>query len=242
MQSDYTIQYYFIVYVDLLNQTELLKSIDDIDINSANSHELHVEALRKTVGTVKDFYNAFYDSMDLFFKKIDNLNERNKYIKRYSDSIILYLPLKSIDVEPIQILLDTLCDFLFCTLSESIPCRGSIEIGKGVEIEVNDNEIQIYGPVLAKAVELEKKASYPSIVLSNDVVMKYIPPTFIDKYLYFEDNFFRINFLAESVKANSEYGKCFEKLKIFISDSIKKYKNDEKLFNRYKKLERRLFA
>jgi hypothetical protein len=239
MQENYILKYYIVVYIDLLNQSSMLKIIDEIPIDNENSKELFIPALKNTVGHVKDFFNTFNISMDDLIEELDLTEQRSKYIKRYSDSIILYLPLKTLsEIKHICMLLEALCEFLFCMLSMSVPCRGGVAIGRGVEIEVNNGEQQLYGPVLAKAVELEKNAQYPSIVISKEYIQKYIPSIFVDQYLYFDDDYFRVNFLASSVKANCNYLDSIQKLNIFIDESLEKYNSDQKLLQRYERLKK----
>lgn len=122
------------VYLDLLNQRAMLDYLEKLPMSKPESFDLHKEAIRKTVGRVKDFHNAFTIAMEKLFLELDPKYEITNCIKRYSDSVILYLPLEIFSNPSYSVLLlDGLCDFMFCTLSAGLPCRGAVEFGKAVE-------------------------------------------------------------------------------------------------------------
>ena len=89
-------------------------------------------------------------------------------IQRFSDGLFVFTSLaKTKEFSPICSvfsLLSACGSIMFTTLAGGLPIRGGLDVGAGMEM----NENELYGPVVARAYELESEiAQYPRIVVGK---------------------------------------------------------------------------
>ncbi len=177
---------YLVLFVDILGQQEQLRQIRCLPDKSNPKQVAEFESLlKKTVGTVNGFRDAFY----LYFKgaekqhiDVSRLTEEQKCLfdksksneiksHMFSDFVTLFLSLRD-DINKVPMIgvysaLNSAALSFIAMLSEGYAIRGGMDIGVGVEFW----EGEIYGPALARAYALESKiAQYPRIILGDEIV------------------------------------------------------------------------
>lgn len=103
----------------------------------------------------------------LFFAQLSReLVPELKY-RIFSDNICFWIDLKYGAIE-VSLMLATLSEFQLRLALNGIFCRGGMAVGPH-----RASENVLYGPALVEAVELEKQAVHPRIVISDQVIARY---------------------------------------------------------------------
>lgn len=187
---DKTAEWYLVVFVDILGQTQLLRQMEGLpDKTDPNQMQEFEALLKKTVGTIKHFRDLFYSyfkgesgySSDLSELTPDQkeayaeLKQSNPlHTHMFSDFIALFLSLcddkNKVPMNGVYSALTAAASTILMMLASGRAIRGGIDIGVGVEFEKGE----VYGAAIARAYELESKiAIYPRIVLGDEII-RYI--------------------------------------------------------------------
>jgi hypothetical protein len=188
-RTHFNIGFYALAFLDLLNQKNVLDKMGNLP-NTETEKKEYIELLKETVGTIRDFrqaFNTFFEAMKKG-KSISSDNNKlsdkqkhalQKYLyseiksQYFSDTVIFYTPLsdysKSLPISDVYDLLSMTAAVFLITLSSGIVSRGSIVVGVGTDFFENE----IYGPALRNAYKLESEvAKYPRIVLDGNLIEK----------------------------------------------------------------------
>lgn len=141
-------------YIDILGGADLFRGKD------------RYSAL-KFLSWVHDFEDRMNDWSHHFPKK----RRSSALVKTFSDNIFVAFPLRSNpnkkDAEIVNIFLTELTDQILKLFMAGFPVRGAVTIGPLLFTDRN-----LFGPALLDAVQLEKKAGVPRILLSESVIKK----------------------------------------------------------------------
>lgn len=188
---------YLVAFVDLLGQSEKLLEFKHADQMQPES--IHFQKwFRETFGTVMFFRKSFFD----FIRKVNTKREGSLVPANFtetavrmipaSDSIVLYTSLYDTNgsraiqnTNSVVAIFQALGALAPMFIALGTPFRAGLTIGLGLEAE----EIGFYGSALPLAVELEKQADYPRIVV-DPYVIEFLdgfsmsePVSLTDKYL-----------------------------------------------------------
>lgn len=169
--------YFVVAFVDLLG-TDAKNA--EIKVQT----EFPVEMLEREVAKVKKFQRDFYDVFEgaahtekiLKPQRPQNLKAaleklQGNDVKSYafSDSLIFYASLNTqqgrlVPVSSCFSMLTALVCAQLWALARGCPFRGGVEVGRAALFNGN----QILGPALSDAVQLEKQAQFPRILVGNE--------------------------------------------------------------------------
>jgi hypothetical protein len=116
-------------------------------------------------------------------------------ISHFSDSVVISI--KNETASPTQ--LRFIVNVLIKLLEYKLTARGSIVYGEIVHTKKN-----VYGPALVKAVELEKKAIYPRIILDESLDEQPLP-TIGNAQINYRDFFNNFKFVKTDITDNQFY-------------------------------------
>jgi len=178
---DLILQYYAVLYIDVLNQRESLNKIKDIPRNETE-RKLVINNIRNSFGVLERVKNGIIGYMESSNKISDEYTAEEQNILRkmhgdklclqqIGDAFIIYFPLgenkEKISVVGLQKILFCAAISMLSSLGKGIPIRGSLVVDIGMEVSPGN----IYGPVLVKAYDLETNlAQWPRIVVDRSVV------------------------------------------------------------------------
>ncbi len=264
--------------IDLLAQKSKLAEWRQIPSEPQPTPEF-IRSIRQTAGTILKFQEMFED----FFQKVaatyfpallDSLPREGREIYRrckecrlntqqFSDTFVFYSLIPNaygdVSMVPLYRILTACCMAMTCSLAASIPIRGSVCVGMGVELA----EHNFYGPALAEAHHLEDEiAQYPRIVVSPDAVrflqgnlgfsehpsieslMKSLAGTCRSILCHDEDHNIIVDFLGRGIfdilGPEPTHVDAVEKAYRFVLSESDRFKQigDEKLAPRYESLRR----
>lgn len=172
-------------FFDLLGQQERLRNIRGIPTdNDEKGLAALRDQIRQSYGSVVGFRKMFSRSFEGFSTSspdLSNLSDQQRAeflectahdirFQSLSDSVVVYTPAlgpnQRISLKGILGLVGAAAGSMLGCLAAGIPMRGGIDIGIGLCI--NSENQEFYGPVLARAYELESKiAEYPRIVVGD---------------------------------------------------------------------------
>ena len=187
---DKTAEWYLVVFVDVLGQTQLLREIKGLPEETDPNQMQEFEALlKKTVGAIKHFRDLFHsyfkgessyssDLCDLtteqkkLYTELKQSNPLHSHM--FSDFIALFISLRDdknkVPMNGVCSVLTAAASSILMMLAGGNAIRGGIDVGVGVEFEKGE----VYGSALARAYEIESKiAIYPRIVLGDEII-RYI--------------------------------------------------------------------
>jgi len=187
---DKTAEWYLVVFVDILGQTQLLRQMKGLpDKTDPNQMQEFEALLKETVGIIKHFRDLFHSyfkgesgySSDLsgltsdqkkLYAELKQSNPLHSHM--FSDFIALFISLRDdknkVPMNGVYSALTAAASSILMMLAGGHAIRGGIDIGVGVEFEKGE----IYGAAIARAYELESKiAIYPRIVLGDEII-RYI--------------------------------------------------------------------
>ena len=235
-----------VVFLDLLGFSDFVKE---------SSYERVHDVLYSFGGIIKDYNKEmhYHANISDFIKpknSEDFFTNSDNTIDIFSDCIILSYPLKKIESDFgwfLAMLLQNLVEAQFQCFKYYIPIRGGMTIGEFSNL----NNI-VFGKGLVDAVNLEKKASYPRIVLSEEIVSK-IPKfnirmfeTLLSQevnlhYLdYFKDASFKIKFYnsqSGNDDAAQDLLKSINAIKSTFEAGKIKHLNNTRVYKKYLWLE-----
>ena len=184
----FTCGQYVVGLFDLLNQGKQLEEWGRHPHTPAEVSDFK-GALKRTAGRVRDLRTAFKTFVEEYTRKgleahplsalfteeqnaqCQRLTEAKIGRQSFSDTVLLYsalaIPGGGTTVNGLHGMLVGSASVLLSWLGESIPLRGSIEVGMATDFLTDE----IYGPVLRRAYLLEQKeAQYPRVVVGPEAI------------------------------------------------------------------------
>jgi len=180
------LQYYLVVFIDVLGQREALRAIKDLPTNVEDFDEF-TDCIKGTLGkvvAVRKMFTKFFEGVNVNMPDINvALPERQddfidpSQLKMnsscFSDSIIIRVPFADDGSGEYFIAMNGVLQALVATgsmgllaLSRKIVLRAGLDVGIGTIVD--DNEI--YGPVLERAYYLESQlAEYPRYLIGDEL-------------------------------------------------------------------------
>lgn len=181
--EDFQYGFYCVAWLDILGQRRKLRELSRLSVDDQKT----VKLLRETAGCVLRLRKRLEDSFESFTKETGllegapkELQERIASAKQsvkyryFSDSIIMQIPFigDKDQFEPMTGVYKCIgaCSILHaCALASKEPIRGGIEVGRGLNLYEDKDEV--YGPVLENAHYLESEvADYPRIVVGEGLL------------------------------------------------------------------------
>jgi len=171
----------------------------------------------------------------------DSPMNKNREITQFSDSIII-----SFLINEKSEVFHTLIELLHLTmelLRYGFVIRGGISLGKCFH-----NNTRVFGPAIIKAVELEKKAENPRIIIEKKVLKKGCENhanhhRLEDEYSYLmdlvkqdDDGEWYLNYFSPALNEVDNVSNQFyyiENLKSFIQNNLDKYCNNDYVLKKY---------
>lgn len=213
---------YFCIYLDLLGTGEQVK-----EAQKRNELDDSLVRFLNVVGAENHYLKEL--------KKIFRF-----HFKLFSDNVFIALLSKRELINDFHLVLEHIIDYQKSLISSNYFIRGGIALGK-LFIDKNN----IWGPALIESVEMEKKAIFPVIILSNDIVKIFVENNSLSN----EDNGFSISIIEFQGKYFLDYlysvilkgnktpiiSSFLSVHKRFVENNLKKY-NEEKISNKYKML------
>lgn len=202
-------QEYMVLMLDLLGQGQRLRQLTGIPQTEQEKMEF-VSVVRETFGyveTLRDCFKTYFEgcSQESDFAKslpedarakIRSLAESRVLVHAFSDSLIVSVPLKSIDenstpTNSVRAAMVAAAGISLFHLSVGRPLRGGLDVGVGTQMQSGE----VYGAGLERAHHLESKlAEYPRILVGR---------TLIDYLRWIESLDVKTNF-GRNAKANAD--------------------------------------
>lgn len=192
MSNSYQLGYYLAVYLDILGQSEKLEELKRLPTNQAEKDEAE-QILADTAGKVVNLRNTFQAIFDAMKKptgklnglppdkrkQADSLRELTITKRGIADSYIITMPLRDEEWGLKKVMLNiygvlgATCSTILIGLTDGMMIRGGADIGWGTILPV-DNEDEIYGAAVTRAVRYERDiARYPRVVVGEEL-WKYL--------------------------------------------------------------------
>jgi hypothetical protein len=191
------LQGYMVSFVDVMGQSDKLKKLRDYEWWKLDDQTQTL--LSETYGRVKRFrelYSRFLDNLlkpskiSESFLATNPKEEEIKYweatritdlqINYIADSIIAMVPMQAkfgvLPFSSILALMGACCFAILSSFCEHRSIRGGVALGPCV-FDPNTNEV--YGTSLSIAVELEKKANWPRILVDHELIR--VAKVFVDQ-------------------------------------------------------------
>jgi hypothetical protein len=187
---DALFDYRVVCVVDILGQKSALEAWGELPNDITRDDPRFLKCASFTAGTVSWVHRLFVqifkefettpppaiaagsqEMIEAYFRLIDCVI----HVDRLSDMFVFSSPLKNLhaDLSPVPLMrmVGTACEAMFVSLSQGIPLRGAIVIGRGGLLTVDPaDKPAFYGPALAAAYSMEHyEADYPRILVSPSV-------------------------------------------------------------------------
>lgn len=231
---------YFCIFLDILGYQNIL---EESYINGTRD-ELFKKILQILSFNIYDIKKLIKDSnKTLNFLKIYNKsNIKKKYwVKTFSDNILIVFPFRnSYQLEDIYFFITYLANIQYQFIINQLFIRGAWNIGN---IYI-DNDI-IYGKGIIDVYNLEKKAFWPRIILSKEIIT-YIKGlialcTFdkedmikdFNDLLLKDENYYYINFYKYCSFAGGMSENFLNINRQLIQDNLTKYKDNDSIYKKY---------
>lgn len=184
MVYDWTLQYQFVAFIDVLGQTRRLLRLRKLPATEDEKKETAV-VLDETAGYIMGLRKGFmeyFQAGNSSTGRLDclpadkqamaeKLRRSEVFITSISDSIIMAVPLSNEDdhcmsINSIYSALYGICGIFLLSLAERKPFRCGVDVGLGVRL----TEHEFYGSGGVKAYYLQDKvAQYPRIVVGDSL-------------------------------------------------------------------------
>lgn len=185
MKCHFDVKTHLVCYIDLLGQKALFEKNfgDKIFINMTEEIQNEVNSTSSSLLAIKQRFAELpkflegHSKLNSPDKNYDSVLQRlSPKVQQMSDTIMVYIqwPTASPDdcavfCHIMIILFVGLSRLWIAALKNNIPLRGAMTLGPGWELD--DELPNLYGPVIAKASQLEAHiANYPRLLLSDDFV------------------------------------------------------------------------
>lgn len=189
---------YFVGYIDILGARKLMAQHNDNFLNDLNS--IYNDAMRDV-------------------KYTNVVNQKDIYIKIFSDNILIAVPTVKNDINrqaKLEKIINLAGNFYNNILRHGYLARGAITEGKFYK---DENNIFVYGKALTDAVNMEEEnAIYPRIIVEKGI-RDILPQYFLEsnEYFYTLNTFLFLGLFNASV------------FKPILKNLLKKYKSDKKI-------------
>ena len=196
MKTDVFYGQHLVCFMDLLGQKDMYKAIERFPFDPVNKNKEFHNLLVRFIRMIKFFksdIDSFFGGLEEYESILpwpdsekelrDKANKNICKIQRFSDGIVVFVPLKEIDhAYPISSVFNALgctASTVLTSLARGTPIRVGIAIGGGAEID--DGEL--FGPVMANAYETESKlAIFPRIAIHQSII------EYLDSHLHLENS------------------------------------------------------
>lgn len=188
-EDDWQYNFHVVAFLDILGQREAFHEIKGLPRDTKGKAQL-IEVLKKTIGFVPKFRQGFKDIFERYAETTGKEKEipeqfRNEFMKMRQCSIKLYglsdavVAWTSLREDDQCVPLNSLYGIIMATagmFAFSLACkhaiRGAIELDGAITLE--PGSVEIYGPALNKAYELESIHAQHPRILVGDGVLKYL--------------------------------------------------------------------
>ncbi len=186
LKNDLSFSYYLVVFIDILDQREVLRKITGLPANEKEKEEF-ILRIKESLGRVdflRDSFQKYFEAhnaedptefnvpqeaRELFLASLES--EASFY--GISDSIIISVPLTDKNdnctaANGIYSAFLATCGIGLAALSTGLVMRAGLDVGVAVQIDGKE----IYGPALERAYFLESRlAEYPRFVIGKELLL-----------------------------------------------------------------------
>lgn len=188
-EEDWHYGFHVVAFLDILGQREAFKGLQGVPRTPAEE-ALLIDVLKQTVAFVPKFRSGFQDIFKTYSEssgkelelpaefRDEFLRMRRSSIKLHglSDAVVAWSSLMESDqcgaLNSLYGILMASAGMFILSLACKHAIRGGIELDGAITIE--PESLEIYGPALAKAYELESRQARHPRILVGDGVMKYL--------------------------------------------------------------------
>ena len=168
----------------------------------------------------------------LFYAQLASEAAPNLKYRIFSDNICFWIDLEYGAVA-VSLMFATLAEFQLRLALNGIFCRGGMAVGLH-----RASENVLYGPALVEAVELEKQATHPRIVISDQMITRYPDLLQVVAFYYqmhrFQDEKWFVNYLWGIYFKDKEDGiRELAKHSAVIVQAINKYGHIPRVLSKY---------
>ncbi len=188
MVKSWTLSYYFVAFIDVLDQSNKLLNLTRLPItqDERDKAALILHDTAYNIVSLRNGFRQFFKARNKSTGILDSLppNKRaiaeelrraEAIITSLSDTIVIAIPLNNADdhclsISSIYSALYGICAIFLVALIEHKPFRCGVDVGWGVQLTKHE----VYGSALVKAYTLENNvALYPRIVI-GDSLFEYL--------------------------------------------------------------------
>ncbi len=269
------LQAYAVAFIDILGQGEKLRDLRGcewwlLDEKTRNLlsetygsvsrfrelYNLFMAGLLKPTDIEKEFLASNPSAEDISLWKASKINDTE--VKFIADSIFTMVPLGiTSGIFPFDKILcftGASCNAILSSFCEHRAIQGAVSLGPCI---VNRELSEVYGSALSIAVELEKKADWPRIIVDEEIVRvanifaqntdkekpSRLNATFAKKCLQLitkdEDDQLILDYLGPGIRKLYDIPDYFEtKANEFITKQLSEKKNDDKILRKYKQVQK----
>lgn len=188
-EEDWHYGYHAVAFLDILGQREAFREIRGVPHDPAGETQL-IEVLKRTVGFVPKFREGFQNIFETYAQQTGKelelpeefreefLRMRRSSIKLHglSDAVVAWTSLMEEDqcgaLNSIYGILMASAGMSALALACKHAIRGGIELDGAIPLE--PGSVEIYGPALAKAYELESRHAEHPRILVGEGLLKYL--------------------------------------------------------------------
>lgn len=180
----------------------------------------------KNTNETEEFIELIID----FERRLNNMKKGSTpVVRNFTDNIFAALPLAKDSKYPIKnqvryFLSEIAAQLQQILLFSKLPVRGGITIGK----LYIDNRI-IVGPAVVQAVNLEKQAIHPRVLLDKNVITQIQGATFPEEYFLYTapDEKVSLNYISFNDHFYNEH-------KRIVNEKLIEHKSDSTIYKKYK--------
>lgn len=231
--------YYAVAFIDLLGQREAMRDLDRLPETKAEEAKF-IAALKNSAGVVDDLNRSLRQFLDAAEEEhrqsypeplrevLAEMTAWELKHQRFSDGLVIFASLANKDrtcpVVGVGQMLLAAASLMLMSLAKGKPIRGGIDVGVGMELHPGE----LYGPVVAKAYQLESSvAQYPRIVV-GDSLRDYLAQGASKAGQGLDDSFWKtsaestMSFLGEDTDGHLIVDYLGEGVKAVFKDTIDK--------------------
>ena len=183
MGNSYQLGFYMVIFLDILGQSQKLEELKHLPTSQTETTRT-AQILHDTAGFIvrlREGFDSLFDALSKPTAILDKLAPEKRSLaeslrqikitrRGISDSYIMTLPLAEDELFGrcgvmlnVWSALAATCAMFTAVLTERSAARGGVDIGLGTILTI-DNEDEVYGPAVVRAVRLESRtAQYPRV-------------------------------------------------------------------------------